>query len=85
MWTETHYYRFPDQATAEAIAVQELAAIDVVGVISISETTTDGEGEVVTVQELPGYHVNARWWGIEPEAWEAYRIPAPNNPVRVFA
>ncbi len=29
--------------------------------------------------------VNARWWGIEPEAWEAYRIAAPNNPKRVFA
>jgi hypothetical protein len=85
MWTETHYYRFPDQATAEAMAVPETCAIDVVGVISISETTADGEGEVVTVQELPGWLVNARWWGIEPEAWEAYRIPDPVSPVRVFA
>jgi len=83
MWTDTHYYRFPDQATAEAMALPETYAIDVVGVISISQTSA--EGEAVTVQELPGYHVNARWIGIEPEAWEAYRIPAPNNPVRVFA
>jgi hypothetical protein len=69
MWTDTHYYRFPDQATAEAMAVPETCAIDHVGAIEGAE----------------GYHVNARWWGIEPEAWEAYRIPAPNNPVRVFA
>jgi hypothetical protein len=69
MWTEIHYYRFPDQATAEAMAVPELCAIDAVGVIDDAE----------------GYHVNARWWGIEPESWAEYRIPDPVSPVRVFA
>ena len=69
MWTPTHYYRFPDQATAEAMAMPETCAVDHVGVIEGNE----------------GYHVNARWIGVEPEAWEAYRIPAPNNPVREFA
>jgi hypothetical protein len=69
MWTDTHYYRFPDQATAEGMALPDICAIDHVGVIEGAE----------------GHHVNARWWGEEPEAWEAYRIPAPNNPVRVFA
>lgn len=29
--------------------------------------------------------VNARWWGEEPAEWEGYRIPAPRNPVRIFA
>jgi len=69
MWTDTHYYRFPDQATAEAMAVPEVCAVDPVGEYG----------------QQPGWLINAKWWGIEPEAWEAYRIPAPNNPVRVFA
>jgi hypothetical protein len=68
MWTETHHYRFPDQATAEGMELPQLTAIDPVGVYG----------------EQPGWLVNARWRGTEPEAWEAYRIPDPNNPVRVF-
>ncbi len=41
--------------------------------------------EIGMYGEQPGWLVNARWWGIEPEAWEAYRIADPSNPVRVFA
>ena len=69
MWTETHYYRFQDQATAEGMELPELAAIDVIGVYG----------------EQPGWLVNARWWGEEPAAWAEYRIPAPEFPKRVFA
>lgn len=74
MWTDTHYYRFPTQAEQEAMPLPETCAVDVVGVIF----TAEGEAR-------DGWHVNARWWGAEPEAWEAFQIPSPTNPVRVFA
>ncbi len=69
MWTETHYYRFPDQATADGMELPETHAVDHVG----------------TIEGATGWHVNARWWGEAPAAWNAYKIPAPQNPVRVFA
>jgi hypothetical protein len=68
-WTHTHYYRFPNQAVAEALPMQEPRAIDPIGPIAGTE----------------GWHVNARWWGVEPEAWETYRLPPPAFPKRVFA
>jgi len=65
----THYYRFTDVAELEALPPVEGAAVDAVGII---------EGAT-------GYHVNTRWKdNIEPAEWAAYRIDAPNNPVRVF-
>jgi len=79
MWTETHYYRFTNKAKAEAMEVPEQAAVDHVGEI----VKYDDEGNVTAT--VPGYHVNARWWGGEPEAWAEYRIANPENPVRVFA
>jgi hypothetical protein len=87
MWTETHYYRFTDKAQSEAMEVPEQAAVDYVGAIHrpTGEVLETDEGPVVVTQEIPGYHVNARWWGGEPEAWKPYRIAAPENPVRVFA
>jgi hypothetical protein len=69
MWTKTHYYRFSSQAEAEAMPLPETCAVDHVGFIEGAE----------------GWHVNARWWGVEPESWEPCRIPAPSNPVQVFA
>ena len=66
MWTETHYYCFPDQ---ESVFETPDAAVDHVGLIEGAE----------------GWHVNVRWLSEQPEAWEAYRIPTPNNPVREFA
>ncbi len=69
MWTETHYYRFPDQATADGMALPATCAIDHVGIIEGTE----------------GWHVNARWWGEAPADWAEYEIPTPTNPIRVFA
>jgi hypothetical protein len=31
------------------------------------------------------WHLNIRWWGTEPLAWAAYRLPAPSYPKRIFA
>ncbi len=69
MWTETHYYCFPNQEAVENIGLPELCAVDYIGAI---------EG-------VKGYHVNARWWDESPADWAQYQIPAPTNPVRVFA
>jgi hypothetical protein len=69
MWTVTHYYRFTNQAKAEAMEAPADAAIDHVG----------------PIEGVTGWHVNARWLGQQPEKWAQYQIPAPNNPVRVFA
>ena len=69
MWTATHYYIFPDEATAAAMELPEMYAVDHVG----------------TRPGVSGWHVNARWDSSEPAAWATYRIPDPVNPVRVFA
>ncbi len=78
MWTDTHFYKFPDETTFQQHTWPEGAAIDLVGTL-YSNTANEAPLPVA------GFHVNARWWVEEPAAWAAYRLPAPQFPRREFA
>ncbi len=62
-------------------------ALDIIGVIraATGNTLTDEDGfEYPEMEPVPGYHANYR--GDElPEALAELEIPAPDNPVRVWA
>ena len=62
-------------------------SLDVIGAIRLptGEVLTDEDGfEYPEMEPVPGYHANYR--GDElPEALAQFEIPAPDNPIRVWA
>lgn len=62
-------------------------SLDVIGTIRqpTGNVLTDEEGiEYPELETIPGYHANYRGEEL-PEALAQFEIPAPNNPVRVWA
>jgi hypothetical protein len=62
-------------------------ALDVIGPVYVAGASVkNGDGDTVEAQQLvPGYHANLLLMGDVPTALAEITIPAPVNPVRVFA
>ena len=82
MPTQTHYYRFPDQATALALAAEAGYIVDGETWRNSLTHTIDVIGQMYDVVDdvatpIDGYHVNI--WARFPET-----IPATLNPYKIF-
>jgi hypothetical protein len=73
----THYFRFPDEATAKTVLADYLAENDTWITASHSHAL-DVVGEI---PDTDGWHVN--YLGVVPDKWLQYAV-TPEHPYRVF-